>query len=105
MAEEKKITDPTMSGFYKAMEKTNIEKITNEMLAGLFEDSSDSDSFNVESGNEYVKDQSWTPSHVVFGKSIVKQGQVEMMKGKYFHDVSIVRVGGKAPFPFPKLMR
>jgi hypothetical protein len=105
MAEEKKITDPAMSGFYKAMEKTNIEKITNEMLAGLFEDSNDSDSFNIESGNEYAKDQPWRPSHVVFGKSIVKQGQVEVMKAKYFHDVSIVRVGGKAPFPFPKLMR
>jgi hypothetical protein len=35
MAEDKKITDPTMAGFYKAMEKANTEKITNEMLAGL----------------------------------------------------------------------
>jgi hypothetical protein len=30
MAEEKKITDPVMSGFYEAMEKTNTENITNE---------------------------------------------------------------------------
>jgi hypothetical protein len=36
MAEEKKITDPAMSRFYEAMEKTNTEKITNEMLAGLW---------------------------------------------------------------------
>jgi hypothetical protein len=49
MDEDKKITDPTTSEFYKAMEKTNTEKITNEMLAGLFEDYSDSDSFDVES--------------------------------------------------------
>jgi hypothetical protein len=104
MAEDKKITDPTMSGFYEAMERTNTEKITNEMLAGLPEDSSDSDSFDVESGNEYVEDRSWRPSHVVFGKSTVKQGQIKAMKGKYFHDVSILRVGGE-PFPFPKLMR
>jgi hypothetical protein len=34
MAEEKKIIDPALVGFYKAMEKTNTEKITNEMLAG-----------------------------------------------------------------------
>jgi hypothetical protein len=27
MAEEKKVTDPTMAGFYEAMEKTNTEKI------------------------------------------------------------------------------
>ena len=92
-----------MSGFYEVMEKTNIEKITNEMLARLFEDSSDSDSFDMESGNEDVEDRPWRPSHVVFGKSTVKQGQIEAMKDKYFHDVSIVRVEGKASFPFPKL--
>jgi hypothetical protein len=102
---EKKITDLAMSGFYEAMEKTNTEKITNEMLARLFENSSDIDSFDVESGNEDVEDWPWRPSHVVFRKSTVKQGQVEAMKGKYFHDVSIVRVGGEAPFPFLKLMR
>jgi hypothetical protein len=105
MAEDKKITYPTMSGFYEAMGKSNTEKITNKMLAGLSEDSSDSDSFDVESGNEDVEDWPWRPSHVVFGKSTVKQGQVEAMKGKYFHDISIVRVGGEAPFPFPKLTK
>jgi hypothetical protein len=100
MAEDKKITDPTMSGFYEAMERTNTEKITNEMLAGLSEDSSDSDSFDVESGNEDVEDRSWRPSHVVFGKSTIKQGQIKAMKGKYFHDVSILRVGGRiVPLP------
>jgi hypothetical protein len=56
MAEEKKIIVPALSGFYEAMEKTNTEKITNEMLAGLSEDSNDSDSFDVESGNEDVED-------------------------------------------------
>jgi hypothetical protein len=105
MAEDKKISDPTMAGFYEAMEKTNVEKITKEMLAGLSGDSSDSDNFDVESGNEYAKDQPWRPSHVVFGKSTVKQGKIEAMKGKYFHDISIVRARGKASFPFPKLMR
>jgi hypothetical protein len=41
MAEDKMITDPTMARFYEAMEKTNTEKITNDMLAGLSGDSSD----------------------------------------------------------------
>ena len=77
MAEDKKITDPTKSRFYEAMEKTNTEKITNEMLARLFENSSDIDSFDVESGNEDVEDWPWRPSHVVFGKSSVKQGHIE----------------------------
>jgi hypothetical protein len=105
MDEDKKITNPTMARFYEAMEKTNMEKITNGMLAGLSADSSNSDSFAVESGNEDAEDRPWRPSHVVFGKSIVKQGQIEAMKGKYFYDISIVRAGGKVPFPFLKLMR
>jgi hypothetical protein len=78
------------------------KKITNEMLAGLSEDSSDSDRFDVESRNEDVKDRSWRPSHVVFGKSTVNQGQIEAMKGKYFHDVSIVRAGGESTIPLPE---
>jgi hypothetical protein len=56
MTEEKKITDPALARFYEAMEKTNIEKITNEMLVGLSENSSDSESFDIESGNEEVED-------------------------------------------------
>jgi hypothetical protein len=99
MAEDKKITDPTMAGFYEAMEKTNMEKITNEMLAGLSRDSSDSDNFDVESGNEDAEDRLWRPSHVIFGKSTVKQGKIEAMKGKYFHDISIVRARGKRCSP------
>jgi hypothetical protein len=99
MAEDKKITDTTMAGFYEGMEKTNAEKITNEMLVGLSRDSSDSDSFDVESGNEDAEDRPWRSGHVVFGKSTIKQGQIEAIKGKYFHGISIVRAGGKALFP------
>jgi hypothetical protein len=84
MAKEKKIIDPALAGFYEAMEKTNMEKITNEMMARLSENSSDSESFDIESGNEEVKDRSWRPSHVLFGKSSIKQGQIEAIKGRYF---------------------
>jgi hypothetical protein len=86
------------------MEKTNIEKIT-KMLAGLSENSSDTESFDVESGNEDVEDRPWRPSHVVFGKSTIKQGQIESMKGKYFHDVSVVRAGGEDTVPLPIAMK
>ena len=75
------------------------------MLVGLSEDSSDSDSFDVESGNEDVEDRPWRLSHVVLGKSTVKQGQIETMKHKYFHDVSIVRAREKTSFPFLKVMK
>jgi hypothetical protein len=37
MAEEKKSTDPTLAGFYEAMERTSVEKITNKILARLSE--------------------------------------------------------------------
>jgi hypothetical protein len=102
MAEDKKTVDPTLVGFYEAMERTNVEKITDKMLAGLSGDSSDSDSFNVESGNEDAEDRPWRSSHVVFRKSTVKQGQIEAMKGKYFHDISIVWVGGGNTIQLPE---
>jgi hypothetical protein len=104
MTEDKKSVDPTLVGFYEAMERTNVKKITDEMLAGLSGDSSDSESFDVESENEDVEDRPWRPSHVVFGKSTVKQGQIEAMKGRYpwIHDISIVRAGGESIVPLPK---
>ena len=66
MYEDKKSVDPTLAGFYEAMERTNVEKITNKILAGLSGDSSDNESFDVESENENVEDRPWRPSHVVF---------------------------------------
>jgi hypothetical protein len=72
MFEEKMVMDPTLAGFYEAMEKTNTEKITNEILADLSEDSDDSDNYDVESGNEDAEDRPWRPSHTIFGKSSIK---------------------------------
>jgi hypothetical protein len=72
MSEEKKIVEPALDGFYEAVEKINTEKITNEILAGLSEDSDDSDNFDMESGNEDAKDRPWRPSHTIFGKSSIK---------------------------------
>jgi hypothetical protein len=71
--EDKKSADPTLTGFYEAMERTNIDKITNGILAGLSGDSSDSESFDIESENENAEDRPWRPSHVVFGKSANKK--------------------------------
>jgi hypothetical protein len=94
MADEKKVFDPALAGFYEAMEKTNIEKITNEMLADLSEDSDDSRSFDMESEDEDAENRPWRPSHTIFGKSSIKQSQINAMKGRYFRDISIVRAGG-----------
>jgi hypothetical protein len=85
------------------MEKTNAENTANEMLAGISENSSDSESFDVESGNEDAEDQPWRPNHVVFGKSTIKQGQIDAMRwGGYFRDISVVRVGGDNNVPLPE---
>jgi hypothetical protein len=102
MSEEKKIVDPTLAGFYEAMEKTNTEMITNEILAGLSEDTDDSDNFDVESGNEDAEDRPWRPSHTIFRKSSIKQSQIDAMKGRYFCDMSIVRGWGDSAAPAPE---
>jgi hypothetical protein len=55
--EEKKAADPFIAEFYESMAKTNIEKITKEIMEGLSEDSDDNDSYDVESGDEDSKDR------------------------------------------------
>jgi hypothetical protein len=55
--EEKKAVDPYVAGFVESMAKTNTEKITKEILEGLSEDTGDSDSYDVESGDEDSEDR------------------------------------------------
>jgi hypothetical protein len=100
--EEKKVVDPFVAGFVESMSKTNTEKITKEILEGLSEDTDDSDSYDVESGDEDSEDWPWRPSHTVFGKSTIKQSHLDNMRGRYFCDVSIVRVGGDNTAPAPE---
>jgi hypothetical protein len=82
-------------GFLESIAKTNTEKITREILEGLSKDTGDSDSYDVESGGEDSKDRPWRPSHTVFGKSTIKQGHLDNMRGRYFRDVSIVRADNR----------
>ena len=105
MAEEKKVVDPALAGFYEAMEKTNTEKITNEILAGLFENSDNSEGFDVESEDEDAENRPWWPSHTIFEKSSIKQSQIDAMKGRYFRDISIVRARGDSAALLPKNMK
>jgi hypothetical protein len=100
--EEKKVADRFIAGFIESMSKTNMEKITKEILEGLSEDTDDSDSYDVESGDEDSKDRPWRPSHAVFGKSIIKQSHLDNMRGRYFRDLSIVRAGGDNIVPAPE---
>jgi hypothetical protein len=100
--EEKKAVDPYIAGFVESMAKTNTEKITQEMMEGLATDTGDSDSYDVESGDEDSKDWPWRPSHSIFGKSTIKQSHLENMRGRYFRDISIVRAGGDNNVPTPE---
>jgi hypothetical protein len=100
--EEKKATDPFIAGFFESMLKTNTEKITKEILEGLSEDTDDNDSYDAESGDKDFEDRPWRPSHVVFGKLTIKQSHIDNMRGRYFHDMSIVRVGGENIVPAPE---
>jgi hypothetical protein len=100
--EEKKVADPFIVGFYESMAKTNIKKITKEIMEGLSEDSDDSDSYDVESGDEDSEDRPWRPSHTIFKKSTIKQSHIDTMRGRYFRDMSIVRVGGDNTAPAPE---
>jgi hypothetical protein len=84
------------------MELSNTAKITDEILAGLSDDSEDNEEFDFDCDADDAKERPWRPSHVNFGKSTVKRGHIEAMKGKYLHDVSIVRPGEESIVPLPE---
>jgi hypothetical protein len=68
-------------------------------MEGLSEDSDDSDSYDVESGDKDSEDRPWRPSHTIFGKSTIKQSHIDTTRRRYFRDMSIVRVGGDITAP------
>jgi hypothetical protein len=102
MFEGKKAANPYIAGFIESMAKTKTEKITKEILEGLSKDTGDSDSYDVESGDEDSEDRPWRPSHAVFRKLTIKQSDLENMRGRYFRDMSIGRAGGGNNVPAPK---
>jgi hypothetical protein len=55
LTEEEKLLEEKTAGFVESIAKTNIDKITKEILEGLSEDTDDSDSYDVESGAKTLK--------------------------------------------------
>jgi hypothetical protein len=102
MSQDKKVVEEKTVGFVESIAKTNTEKITKEILEGLSEDTDDIDSYDAESGGEDSEDQPWRPSHAVFGKSTIKQSHLDNMRGRYFRDMSIVRVDADRDVPAPE---
>jgi hypothetical protein len=82
--EQKKVVNPYIARFLESMAKLNTEKNTKETLEGLSEDTGDSDNYDTESGGEDSEDRPWRPSHVIFGKSTIKQSHLESMRGGTF---------------------
>jgi hypothetical protein len=103
VSEEEKLSEEKNAGFIESIAKTNIEKITMEILEGLFEDTGDTDSYDAESGGEDSKNRPWRPSHTDFGKSTIKQSHLDNMRGRYFRDISVVRAdNGDMTVPAPE---
>jgi hypothetical protein len=102
LSEEEKLLEEKTAGFIESIAKTNTEKITKEILEGLSEYTDDSDSYDVESGDEDSEDRPWRPSHAVFGKSTIKQSHLDNMRGRYFRDISIVRANVDRVVPAPE---
>jgi hypothetical protein len=71
-------------------------------MADLSEDPDDNDDYDVESGDEDSEDRPWRPSHTIFRKSTIKQSHIDTMRGRYFRDMSIMRVGGYNTAPAPE---
>jgi hypothetical protein len=99
---EEKAANPYIAGFIESMAKSNTEKIIKEILEGLFEDTGDNDDYDAKSGGEDYEDRPWRPSHTIFRKSTIKQSHLDNMRGRYFRDMSIVRVGGDNNVPAPE---
>jgi hypothetical protein len=59
LIEEKKLLEEKTAGFIESIAKKNTEKITKEILEGLYEDTNDSDSYDAESGGEDSEDRPW----------------------------------------------
>lgn len=92
-----------MVAYFDAAEKARVERITNEILVGLFDDSDDNEEFDFEADDADDEGRPLKPSHVIFGKSTMKKGHIEVPKNtNYIGDTSIVRLGGKDTTPLLK---
>jgi hypothetical protein len=59
------------------MERTNVEKITNEILVGLFEDSGGSEDFDVESDNDDAEDRRGGRVMLSLGNPLLRKGRLK----------------------------
>jgi hypothetical protein len=72
-------------------------------MVGLSGDSDVSDEFDFEEDEIDAEDLPSKPSNVIFDKSTIKKGHIEVLKNaNYISDTSIMRLGGEDIVPLPK---
>jgi hypothetical protein len=72
-------------------------------MVGLSGDSDVSDEFDFEEDEIDAEDLPSKPSNVIFDKSTIKKGHIEVLKNaNYISDTSIVSLGGEDIVPLPK---
>jgi hypothetical protein len=62
----------SLLGFMSLWQKRIQKKLLRRSWRVCLEDSDDSDSYDVESGDENSENRPWRPSHTIFEKSTIK---------------------------------
>jgi hypothetical protein len=106
MAREGNSDEHALVSYYDAAEKARVEKITKEIMASLFDDSDDNEEFDFDEDDADVEDQPSKPCNVIFSKSTMKKGHIEVLKNtNCISDTLIVRLGGENIIPFLRKMK
>jgi hypothetical protein len=96
--EEKKAADPYIARFIESMAKSNTEKITKEIVEGLFEDIGDSDSM-MHKAEAKIPRSTLEAKSCNFRKIDHQAKSPRKHEGRYFRDMSIVRAAGDNNVP------
>jgi hypothetical protein len=67
MAKEKRSEELALAACHDAMEMSNVEKVTKDIMVVLSEDSDDSEVFDFEEDGSDVEDRPTKSSHIVLG--------------------------------------
>jgi hypothetical protein len=71
MVRERKGDELALVAYYDAAKKARVDKIIEDILAELFEESDGSEEFKIEEDDG--EDRPSKPSHIFFGKSTMKR--------------------------------
>lgn len=100
MARAERNDELVLVAYYDAAEKARVELITKDIMAGLSDDSDDSEEFDFKKDN--AEERSSKSSHANFSKTTIMKGHIEVLiNTNYISDTSIVSLGGEDTTPLP----